>query len=326
MVSLTSETLPLVIVNPASRGGAGARDWPKAAAALAAHLGAFEPRFTEGPGHASHIAREEAEAGRRLLIAFGGDGTISEAARGIIASGSDSVLGILPHGTGGDFVRSLAIPRDYRDAARELRRGRTIRVDVGRVVFASGVERRFVNAASFGLSADVALRVNQGTKSRASYARETVRAALSFEPPAVELAVDGKPARRVQITSVSLHNGRFFGGGMKMAPLAELADGKLQAVIVKKMPVLRLLSRAPLLYAGAHLSLPELENAPVSVLDARPADTARAIPVEADGESAGELPARFEVEPNALSVRIPADAAPGGSPCPDAFRAPRRSW
>jgi len=297
--------LPLVIVNPASRAGAGARDWPRAASALGEHFGPFERRFTEGPGHATEIAQLAAELGRHLLLTFGGDGTISETARGIVASGMPCELGILPHGTGSDFVRSLSVPSRFADAARGLRLGKTIRIDLGHVVFADGKEQPFINSASFGLSADVACRVNRGTKSGASYARQTTEAALRFDPPNVELTVDGKSPRRVAITTVSLHNGRFFGGGMKMAPGADLADGRLQAVIVKKMSTLALLGRTPLLYWGGHLALPEVEHAPVVRLEARPTDSRREIRVEVDGESAGFLPARFEVQPRALRIRVP---------------------
>ena len=99
-----------------SRGGAGSKDWPFAATALHSHFGPFERHFTTGPGEASLVAQSEAESGRRLLLTFGGDGTISETARGIIASKTNCELGVLPHGTGGDFVRSLSIPKRFADA------------------------------------------------------------------------------------------------------------------------------------------------------------------------------------------------------------------
>ena len=133
--------LPLVIVNPASRGGAGGRDWPSAASTLATHFGAFECRFTESTGHAVEIARNEAKAGRQLLMTFGGDGTISETARGILGSGAPCELSVLPHGTGGDFIRSLASPARLADTARGLRRGRTVRIDVGPRPFSPTVAR-----------------------------------------------------------------------------------------------------------------------------------------------------------------------------------------
>ncbi len=302
------KALPLVIVNPASGGGAGARDWAQAASALTAHFGPFDRRFTEAPGHAAEIAREEAESGRRLLLTFGGDGTISETARGILAAGaagSQCELGVLPHGTGGDFIRSLSMPTRLADAARALKGGKTISIDVGQVTFADGSERSFVNSASFGLSGEVTYRANRSKKSRISYAHHTVSAALQYDFPEVQLTRN-EGVHRVRITSVSLHNGRFFGGGMKMAPAAELTDGKLQLILIKKMSILKLLGSAPLMYWGAHLGVSELEHGPVTSLEAAPTDAGQVLRVEVDGESPGQLPARFDVKPRALRIRMPA--------------------
>lgn len=275
-----------------------------AASTLKAQFGAFERRFTEAPGHAAEIAEEEARAGRGLLLTFGGDGTISETARGILSSGSSGCeLGILPHGTGGDFIRSLSVPRRLADAARGLRTGKTIVIDVGRVTFANGDARRFVNSASFGLSGEVAYRANRGKKSGSSYARHTVGAALGFDFPEVLIQTSGTQ-RRVRITTVSLHNGRFFGGGMKMAPAADLTDGSLQMILVRKMSPLKLLCKAPLMYWGAHLGVAELEHGSVTKLEADATDPDRTIRVEVDGESPGQLPACFEIQPRALRVRM----------------------
>jgi len=289
-------------VNPASRGGRGARDWPAAASALRSEFGPFECRFTAGPGDAARIAREEAERGCDLVVTFGGDGTISECARGILESGKPVALGILPHGTGGDLVRSLALPTRLADAAHALRRGRTVAIDVGRVVFEDGREKSFVNSASFGLSAEVARRVSG--RDGGSYIAETLKAALKYDPPEIELTVDSGPRRRVRITTVSLHNGRFFGGGMKMAPEARLTDGLLDLVVVKKLSLAKLVRESPLLYLGAHLGLPEVEHGRVSVVEARPVNPATEVLVELDGEAEQRLPARFEIWRRALRIRL----------------------
>lgn len=292
----------LVIVNPASRGDRGATDWAAAASALRSHFGPFECRFTEGPGDAERIALEEATRGRALVVAFGGDGTISEIAGGIVESGRPAELGILPHGTGGDLARSLGLPTRIADAASALRRGRSVAIDVGRVLFADGTDKSFVNSASFGLSAQVARLVTAGQGG--GYVAETLRAASSYRHPEVELTLDSGPGRRVRITTVSLHNGRFFGGGMKMAPEAELADGLLDLVVVKKLSLAKLVRKSPLLYLGAHLGLPEVEHGRVRALSARAVDPESDVLVEIDGEAGGALPARFEIQPRAIWLRI----------------------
>jgi YegS/Rv2252/BmrU family lipid kinase len=236
------------------------------------------------------------------VVSFGGDGTISEIARGIVESGARAELGILPHGTGGDLVRSLLIPTRLADAARRLRTGKARSIDLGRVVFPDGHEKSFVNSASFGLSAEVARRTS--SPSGGGYVAETVRAASRYRCPEVGLAIDGEPERRRRITTVSLHNGRFFGGGMKMAPEADLSDGLLDLVIVKKLPLAKLLGNSPLLYLGGHLRLREVEHCRVRELQARPWDPQSEILVEIDGEVEERLPARFELRKHALRVRV----------------------
>src|ERR671938_1465026 len=127
--------LPLVIVNPVSAGGATRDVWPGVASDLRTHFGPFSCAFTEKPGDGQRLAATEAEKGRPLIIACGGDGTASEVANGILESGRDVELGLLPSGTGGDFRRTLGISMRAATASRALREGRTRRIDVGRVKY-----------------------------------------------------------------------------------------------------------------------------------------------------------------------------------------------
>jgi diacylglycerol kinase family enzyme len=122
--------LPLVIINPASASGGTGDAWPRVASDLRSEFGAFQTAFTKVPGDATSIAADAARKGIKLIIACGGDGTVSEVANGILASGKDAELGILPSGTGGDFRRSLEIPSSGRAAAQVLRTGRTRLIDV----------------------------------------------------------------------------------------------------------------------------------------------------------------------------------------------------
>src|SRR5215510_4520558 len=128
-------SLPLVIVNPASANGATGSSWPRLASELSSQFGAFKNVFTKKVGDAISLATEAARKGTTLIVACGGDGTISEVANGILSSGKDVELGIMPSGTGGDFRKTLEIPSQSRTAARILRTGRTRRIDVGRVSF-----------------------------------------------------------------------------------------------------------------------------------------------------------------------------------------------
>src|SRR5438132_13047767 len=148
-------TLPLVIVNPASADGTTKENWPKIASDLRTHFGPFSVAFTDAIGHGGKLANEAAKQGTKLIIACGGDGTISEVANGILESKEQVELGILPGGTGSDFRRTLHMPTNIAEAARALRDARTRVIHAGRVTFVNDYGERgtrcVVNVASLGM-------------------------------------------------------------------------------------------------------------------------------------------------------------------------------
>ncbi|HEX8499500.1 MAG TPA: diacylglycerol kinase family protein [Pyrinomonadaceae bacterium] len=311
-------SLPLIIVNPASASGATGRAWPGAASDVRRHFGPFEVAFTQRGGEAVEIAEREARAGRRLVIACGGDGTISEVANGILRAGSDAELGVLPSGTGGDFRRTLGIPARTADAAKALREGETRTMDAGRVRFVSegGVEetRFFVNVASFGMGGDVINRVKtrSGLPSgaarllggRASFAAAALQAALTFEKPEVSVSLDGGPRSRLTVANFCVANARYFGGGMKIAPAAKVDDGRFDVVAVGDVSALTVLANSYRLYLGTHLGMREVRHARARAVRAESA-SGMEVKLEVDGELAGRLPAEFEILPGALRIRCP---------------------
>jgi YegS/Rv2252/BmrU family lipid kinase len=315
-------TLPLVIVNPASAGGATGKGWARAASDLRAHFGAFQCAFTRAAGDAREIAAREARDGRRLIIACGGDGTISEVACGILEAGAKAELGILPSGTGGDFRRTLDVPTRTADAARALRDGGTVEIDAGRVEFRNHFgetqPRYFINIASCGMGGEVIRRVEASGEGllrasaervlggRAAYAVASARAALSFEKPRLRVSLDGKPERQIVVTNLCVANARYFGGGMKIAPCAKLSDGLFDVVAVGDMDALTIFKNAYKLYLGTHLGMTQVSHAHARRIDVRPAGEGAKVLLEVDGELVGTLPATFEIVPRALRVRAPA--------------------
>jgi diacylglycerol kinase (ATP) len=313
-------TLPLVIVNPASAGGATAGGWPRLASELRGHFGAFAVAFTREAGDARLIAGREARAGRGLIVACGGDGTISEVASGILESGADAELGVLPSGTGGDFRRTLGVPARAADAAAALRKGRTARIDAGRVEYRDGAgaraSRHFVNVASCGMGGEVIRRVKQerggwlpvgGPRllgGRVAFAAAAAGAAVGYERPALRVRIDGGPERRVAVTNFVVANARYFGGGMKIAPEAKLSDGLFDVVAVGDLSTLKIFANAHRLYLGTHLGMKEVRHARARRVSVSPAGGERVL-LEVDGELVGTLPAAFEILPRALRVRLP---------------------
>jgi diacylglycerol kinase (ATP) len=311
--------LPLVIVNPSSASGSTGEAWPALASDLRAGFGAFQTAFTRVRGDAATLANEAARKGIKLIIACGGDGTISEVANGILSSGKDAELGILPSGTGGDFRRTLEIPSRGRAAARVLREGRTRKIDVGRIAFVdhSGAEamRYFVGVASCGMSTKVIERVKAGGPDwlpantpkwlggRISFGASVLQTAVRTEATRLLVQLDEAHERHLLVVNLCIANARYFGGGMKIAPDAKLTDGKFDVVSIGDLGAMKIFTSAPRVYRGSHLSMDEVSHTLARKVVVRPAERDARIDLEVDGELPGRLPATFQIIPEALRVR-----------------------
>ena len=311
--------LPLVIINPSAASGSTGEAWPGVASDLRSEFGSFQTAFTKVRGDAAATANDAARKGVKLIVACGGDGTVSEVANGILASGKDAELGILPSGTGGDFRRSLEIPAASRAAARVLREGKTRRIDVGRISFRdhNGAEtmRYCVGVASCGLSTKVIQRVKAGEPDwrpantpkwlggRISVGASLLRTDMRTEATRLLVQLDDEHERNVLVTTLCVANARYFGGGMKIAPDAKLTDGKFDVVGIGDLGAMKIFTSAPRVYFGSHLSLPQVSHATARKVTVRPAERGADVDLEVDGELPGKLPATFQIIPAALSVR-----------------------
>jgi YegS/Rv2252/BmrU family lipid kinase len=315
----TDTTLPLVIVNPKSAGGATQGKWAGTASELRAHFGPFAVEFTKKAGDGIAIAERAAREGRRLIIACGGDGTINEVANGIIASGTDAELGVVPSGTGGDFRRTLGISSDPRSAAAALRDGITKSMDVIRVRYRAAdgrdAERYCLNISSVGLAASVITRVKSSNafdwipvgsvRGQANFALSALQEILDPDAVTVRVRIDGGDERSVRTICLCVANARFFGGGMKIAPNARLTDGLFDVVNVSDMSSLKIVLNAHSLYRGTHLGLDEVSSKRAKMIEIRPDDTSTQTPIEIDGEMPGTLPALYTLVPKAIRIRVP---------------------
>lgn len=311
--------LPLIIVNPKSASGATRANWSAIASDLRTHFGPFNVAFTKAPGHGVELACDAAKAGRPMIIACGGDGTINEIANGILRSGTDTELGIFPSGTGGDFRRTLGMPQSPREAARALRTGETRSIDVGKVTFqdhdGETVSRYFLNVSSFGLAASIIERVKSATslnwlpldsvRGRASFALSTLQEVVGLDVTTVRVRIDGGEEKTLATVNFCVANARYFGGGMMIAPDAKLTDGFLDVINIGDIRTARIVLNAYSLYRGTHLDLPEVKDTLAKRIEARAANDSREVHIEVDGELLGKLPAFYEVVPGALKIRIP---------------------
>jgi len=299
----------LIIVNPRSADGSTGRRWPEIERGLRTRLPAFDLAFTERPGHATTIAREAtARYGRIALV--GGDGTLNEVVNGLIADDRplrpDLALGIIPCGTGGDFVRSVGIPRDLEGAAERLTTGTAREVDVGKVRYrrpdgSEGI-RYFINEGEIGMGAAVCEAVNRSSKrwgGRLSFLRAILVTALRYPDQEIMLSLDGAPAERVIINNIWLANGQYSGGGIRSGPRARLDDGLLDVVQIGASGILEKLLGLPKLRSGAFVDRPNVVYRTARRVEA---ESEASVPVEVEGEPIGTLPALFEIIGERLRV------------------------
>jgi YegS/Rv2252/BmrU family lipid kinase len=297
-----------VIANPASAAGRTLQALPRLEPVLAAAIGPFERVWTKGPRDAERLAREAVRAGVDRLVVAGGDGTAAEVVSGLLgaALGSYAEIAFLPLGTGADFHRTLDIPRRPEDAIAALASGKGRRIDVGcaHYVGEDGAERtsHFLNVASAGLSGVVTRHV-RGSKAlgaRLAFLLGTLVGLAAFRPSAMRLRVDGAPVFEGDAALAAVANGRYFGGGMHVAPEARPDDGLLDLVVVPALPKHVLVTKLPTLYRGTHLAVPGVALHRGRRVELEPIGEPAL--GEIDGEPVARLPMTVEVRPGALQV------------------------
>jgi diacylglycerol kinase (ATP) len=256
--------------------------------------------LSERPGHLVELAREAA-ATHDLLVVVGGDGTLNEVVNGV--AGSNAELAILPAGTGQDFGRTYGIPTRFDDAVRVALAGEPTTIDLGRATFAGG-ERYFANVGSVGMSGAVARRANSMSKAlggRATFYYALVREFIRWQNTEVTVTFDSGE-RQGPMHDVIVANGQWHGGGMRLAPEAKFDDGLFDVVVIGNVSKLDFVTTSPKLYKGGHVHHPRVEVLRTPWLEI---DAAESLPIELEGEPVGTTPARFEIVPQALRVRVP---------------------
>lgn len=288
--------------------------WVDLQTTIKAHLGrSFDVAFTERPGHATELARQAVRTGYGMIVAIGGDGSINEVANGFFDSRSpirpDAVLGIIPFGTGNDFIRTMGIPRDVAAAVRVLAGGQTRTVDVGEAQFttlegAPG-RRYFVNIAEFGAGGAVVEQVGRAPSflnARFKFLWAILRASWRYRNPSVHYSVDEGPLTPAIIRNFVVANGRYFGAGLRPAPDAVPDDGWLDVVCFGDFTALEISLRFAQLMKGTHLKHPKI----ITHRARRVWATANtSVLLELDGDLVGRLPAGFELISRALRVCVP---------------------
>ncbi len=309
-----------IILNPVSGGGRAVGHGPAVREALAALAKTVELCESRHPGHAPVLAEDFAARGFDLVIAFGGDGTIGEVTDGLMRhqpgeGAKRPELGFITAGTGSDFSRNFAPRTSPAEAARALFHAVPKPVDVGHVdhVDADGVRvsRHFINIASFGVSGAIAAAVNRTRAKGTScgplvYFLASLKALLTYPFPTVSIRIDDGAAETQKIALVAIANGAWFGGGMKVAPDADVSDGLFDVVIIAATTRLRLLGNLLQVYTGRHRFSPNVRMLRARKLSVEPVTVkgSEGVLLDIDGESPGRAPARYGMKPGALLLRV----------------------
>jgi diacylglycerol kinase (ATP) len=298
-----------IIVNPAAGANSTQRKWPGIKSCLKSIGLSFDFQFTEGKGHGIELAKAAAGDGYNCLVAVGGDGTVHEVANGILQTpnASTTTLGVVCTGTGSDLSRSIGISHDYYRACGSLTRGRKLVIDVGSVEYSQKgqpAQRYFVNSAGIGIDAAVVAATEKLPKyfgGTIPYLVGLVRSFIGYHNKPVIFRIGTGPAEKSRVLSMVVANGRYFGGGMQIAPQAKLDDKLFDIVIINDFSKIELIKNISKVYKGTHLSHPKVrleKNTGITI------ESTQKFLLHADGEILGEGPVSFSLLPQALSLLV----------------------
>ncbi len=283
-----------ILMNPTSAGGKAQRLLPEVRNVLGASGAETNVVATQDLPHAADAARAAAERGE-TVVALGGDGLVGALAAALKGS---APLGVLPGGRGNDFARALGISQEIGPACRVLLDGEERALDLGE---ANG--RAFACIASVGFDSDANRIANEARFIRGNlvYAWAAIRALIAWKPARFQVTLDDRELEFEGYT-VAVANSPYYGGGMKVAPAADPADGLLDVIFVKQVSKLRFLANFPKAFKGTHVELDEIETHRAREVVIR-AD--RAFDVYADGEPITTLPTTVKLVRGALRTIAP---------------------
>ena len=287
-----------VIVNPVSGGGKHVGLARRIESMLEERGETCRFFYTECENDGDRQARLAIDSGCDAVVCIGGDGTLSEVVREM--AGSGRTLYVVPCGTGNDFVRALGLPLDPIEAFKRQLDGEDRQIDCGSV---NG--RAFMNVSGSGFDVEV-LRKTEELKSiypgAKAYRKAVLAVISSYQALDAELSIDGGEAVRTRGTIIEIANGRYFGGGMLVAPKSSFSDGLFDVVVVDRVPSMMIPFLLPLFILGIHIYLPIARVVRAKEVTLR----CKGMVVNIDGRLEPMDEAHYRILPGALMVRLPA--------------------
>lgn len=299
----------LAIVNPVSGNGKTGKAWPGFAERFRRAGIAFDTVYTGWPKHATELARKGLKQGYSRIMAVGGDGTVNEVVNGFFEDEhllvSDSRLIVFSRGTGSDYIKSLGITNRVEEIIRVIKRDRVKFIDLGLVTYVTHSrnreERYFINVADMGIGGETTNLVNRSSKlfgGLLTYLFGALRVLITYQNKVMKLTIDGEEILPERLNSVMVANGEFFAGGMRIAPGADLEDGRFNILKIGDLTKFEFITNIIKAYRGTHLTHPKVNYVCGRELSI---DSEERVLIEVDGETVGYLPAKFKI----LEKRLP---------------------
>ena len=303
-----------VISNPSAGSGSAQRRLPVLKELLQGRGIQAEFVETRGPGDASRLVHEARADGVECLGVMGGDGTLNEVSQGYLAPDGTALAGpdlaLIPSGTGGDFRKTFGLGDTLEAAVERLATAEPRPLDLGllEITAHSGetIRRAFLNITSFGLGGLTDRLVNAGPKwigGRAAFLVGSLRALISYENAPVRVRVDGQVVLEAPIVNVAIANGRYFGGGMKIAPDAAPDDGVFDIVAMHGMTRAQSVGLTSRIYQGTHIGQTGVHFSRGALIEAESLAPRAEVLIDMDGETPGRLPLVARVARGALRIR-----------------------
>jgi diacylglycerol kinase (ATP) len=298
------------IVNPHAAAGSAGKSWPHIEALARDRLGAFQVFFSTGPGDATRLTREALSQGAETIVCVGGDGTLNEVVNGLMGEDGpirpDVAVGFIPRSTGCDLIKTVSIDRKLDRAMDIIRDAHTRILDLGRIHYQDHRNnpsyRYFHNIASFGLGGEVDERVNKTTKALGgflSFIGATLVSLLKYDKKRIHLKVDDAFDGEINVWNIAVANGQYHGGGMLVAPGAQVDDGLFQVTVIGDLTLPEVFLNLPKLYNGKIYEVAKVRSFVGKRVEA---SSDQKVLLDVDGEQIGTLPVVIEIVPRAITL------------------------
>lgn len=289
----------LFIINPVAGKGKALKLIPDIERVFKNHPEDYIIEITERPGHATEIVRSYVEKEIYRVYSMGGDGTLNEVLNGM--AGSRSILGVIPCGSGNDFIKSIDNGRDIYEIIERTIQGKERLIDLAKV---NG--RYFANISSMGFDGEVVYNTSRFKKlpavsGRMAYILGVFYSLIRCKNYHLNISIDGEHIETESLLT-AIANGRYYGGGMMPAPEAVLDDGLLDVCLIKKVNRLKLLRFFPKFIKGTHGSIEEVSFYKGRRIEVKCNED---IFLNLDGEVSRVREAVFEVIPQGICIVMP---------------------